>query len=372
MTGRTVTVELGDRRYDILIGRSLAAETGSLLAGRFPGTRFAVITDETVAGLHLPALSDAMRAKSLEPVVITVPAGERSKSIDELNRVVEKLLAARLERSDMVIALGGGVVGDLAGFAASITRRGMDFIQIPTTLLAQVDSSVGGKTGINATTGKNLIGAFHQPRLVIADTALLDTLPKREFAAGYAETAKYGLIDDARFFAWLEDNHSAVFAGSPERDEAIAHCCMAKARTVAADETEHGQRALLNLGHTFAHALEAWCGFDAGRLIHGEAVAIGMVLAHQFSEQLGYSPSADTRRVIAHLAAVGLPTDIAHISGGPPPVEELMRHIAQDKKVRQGKLTFILTRGIGQAFIAADVAPDRVTAFLQERISGKT
>ena len=370
MSVRTVNVELGQRSYDILIGRSLIAEAGKLLAGRFPDTRFAIVTDETVAGLHLQGLVDAMRAASLEPAVITVPAGERSKSIGELNRVVEELLASRLERSDMVVAFGGGVVGDLAGFAAAITRRAMDFVQIPTTLLAQVDSSVGGKTGINATTGKNLIGAFHQPRLVIADTALLDTLPKREFAAGYAETAKYGLIDDADFFAWLEENHPAVFAGGPERDEAIAHCCRSKARTVAADETEHGQRALLNLGHTFAHALEAWCGYDASRLIHGEAVAVGMVLAYRFSEELGYCTSEDTRRVKEHLSTVGLPTEISHISGGPPPVEELMRHIAQDKKVRHGKLTFILTRGIGRAFIAADVSPDRVTAFLQERITG--
>jgi 3-dehydroquinate synthase len=370
MGRQTVTVELGDRRYDIVIGADLMAEAGTLIAERFQCTRFAVVTDENVAALHLPRLTEALAAASLEAVPIIVPAGERSKSIGELNRVVEAILAARLERSDMVIAFGGGVVGDLAGFAAAIARRGMDFIQLPTSLLAQVDSSVGGKTGINASAGKNLIGAFHQPRLVIADTAVLDTLPKREFAAGYAELAKYGLIGDESFFFWLEEHHREIFEGGPRRDEAVAHCCRDKAAIVAADETEHGQRALLNLGHTFAHALEAWCEFDAARLIHGEAVSIGMVLAHQFSECLGHAGGQDTGRVIQHLSGIGLPVKISDIAGGPPPVEQLMHHIAQDKKVRQGKLTFILTRGIGQAFIADDVPADVVTAFLQERISG--
>jgi 3-dehydroquinate synthase len=366
----TVTVDLGARSYDIVIGRGLVAEAGRRLAEQFPRTRFAVVTDENVAALHLRPLTDALDEAGIEAVPIIVPAGERSKSIAELSRVVEAILAARLERTDMVIALGGGVVGDLAGFAAAVTRRGMDFVQIPTSLLAQVDSSVGGKTGINASAGKNLIGAFHQPRLVIADTAVLDTLPRREFAAGYAELAKYGLIGDADFFAWLEKHHEAIFAGGGERDEAVAHCCRAKADLVAADETEHGQRALLNLGHTFGHALEAWCGFDSERLIHGEAVSIGMVLAHQFSENLGHAAPEDTARVIRHLAAIGLPTEIAHISGGPPPVDQLMKHIAQDKKVRQGRLTFILTRGIGEAFIAEDVSAETVTIFLQQRISG--
>ncbi len=370
MSHDTVTVELGARRYDILIGAALLSDAGRMLAERFPQTRFAIVTDENVAALHLPELSRSLQAASLEATPIIVPAGERSKTIGELDRVVETILQTRLERSDMIIALGGGVIGDLAGFAAAVARRGMDFIQIPTSLLAQVDSSVGGKTGINAGAGKNLIGAFHQPRLVIADTDVLDTLPKREFAAGYAELAKYGLINDAAFFAWLEQVHADVLAGGRRRDEAVAYCCRAKAAIVAADETEHGQRALLNLGHTFGHALEAWCNYDPERLIHGEAVSIGMVLAHQFSERLGHAPSADTQRVKQHLSEIGLPTEISQIDGGPPPVDLLMHHIAQDKKVRQGQLTFILTRGIGKAFIADNIPADSVTDFLHERITG--
>jgi 3-dehydroquinate synthase len=370
MSHDTVTVELGERRYDILIGGALLSRTGALLADRFPQSRFAVVTDENVAELHLQNLSQSMQSAALDMAPIIVPAGERSKTIGELDRVVEAILQARLERSDMIIALGGGVIGDLAGFAAAVTRRGMDFVQIPTSLLAQVDSSVGGKTGINASAGKNLIGAFHQPRLVIADTNILDTLPRREFAAGYAELAKYGLINDAEFFAWLQRYHLDVFAGGPRRDEAIAYSCRAKAAIVAADETEHGQRALLNLGHTFAHALEAWCNYDPGRLIHGEAVAVGMVLAHQFSEHLGHAPADDTQRMKQHLSEIGLPTEIRHIDGGPPAVDLLMHHIAQDKKVRQGQLTFILTHGIGKAFIADNIPAEMVTEFLHERITG--
>lgn len=369
MTRQHVCVELGARQYDILIGDGLLSDTGNFLSDRFPGIRFAIVTDESVAGLHLDRLLASLSKSGIEATTITVPPGETSKSLTCLGEVVDALLAARLERTDMVIAFGGGVVGDLAGFAAAILRRGVDYIQIPTTLLAQVDSSVGGKTGINASAGKNLIGAFLQPRLVIADTAILDSLPRREFAAGYAETAKYGLINDADFFSWLEQNHKAVFDGGPERAEAVAHCCRSKARFVVGDETEHGQRALLNLGHTFGHALEAWCGYDPARLIHGEAVSIGMVLAHQFSEMLGHAPAADTQRVIAHLSSVGLPTEISHIEGGPPAVDLLMQHIAQDKKVRRGQLNFILTNGIGKAFIASDIPAGAVQSFLMEKVS---
>ncbi len=369
MTRQDVSVNLDDRQYDILIGDGLLPDTGRLLGDRFPGVRFAIVTDDTVASLHLDHLQASLSNAGLQSTTVSVPPGETSKSLTKLGEVVDALLAARLERTDMVIAFGGGVVGDLAGFAAAIVRRGVDYVQIPTTLLAQVDSSVGGKTGINASAGKNLIGAFLQPRLVIADTAILDTLSRREFAAGYAETVKYGLIEDAGFFDWLVRNHGAIFGGGMERAEAVAHCCRSKAKFVVGDETEFGDRALLNLGHTFGHALETWCEYDPERLIHGEAVAIGMVLAHQFSEARGLAPAADTERVVAHLSDVGLPTEITHIKGGPPPVDLLMHHIAQDKKVRRGQLNFILTHGIGRAFIAPDIPPGDVQTFLMEKVS---
>jgi 3-dehydroquinate synthase len=276
------------------------------------------------------------------------------------------LLAARLERGDIVIALGGGVIGDLAGFAASVARRGMDFVQVPTSLLAQVDSSVGGKTGINSPHGKNLIGAFHQPRLVLADLGTLDTLPPRQFAAGYAEVVKYGLIDDEAFFFWLEQNRREIFAGDTGlRGEMIARCCAAKARVVVEDEKETGVRALLNLGHTFGHALEAATGYSDS-LLHGEGVAIGMVLAHGFSAKLGLAPSQDTGRIAAHLRDAGLPTRLADVRGDLPGTEVLMNAIAQDKKVVRGALTFILTRGIGQAFIERNVDASAVSAFIDE------
>ncbi|HEX2255644.1 MAG TPA: 3-dehydroquinate synthase [Afifellaceae bacterium] len=368
MSGATVRVDLGARSYDIAIGPGLSDEAGRRIAAVLPGARLAVVTDETVAALHLTRLEGALAAAGLEATPIVVPAGEPSKSFATLERVVEEILAARLERSDAVLAFGGGVVGDLAGFAAAIARRGMALVQIPTSLLAQVDSSVGGKTGINSGLGKNLVGAFHQPRLVLADTALLDTLPRREFAAGYAEVAKYGLIDDAAFFAWLEANHAAVFAGGPERQQAIAHSCRAKAAIVARDEEEKGERALLNLGHTFGHALEAFCGYDPARLIHGEGVAIGLALAHDFSAAEGLAPAADAERVRRHLEEVGLPSRIGAIAGGRPSADALMRHIAQDKKVRRGRLTFVLSRGIGRAFIGADVDPARIHAFLEQQL----
>ena len=295
-----------------------------------------------------------------------VPVGEGSKSYATFEAVCEAIIAARIERSDLVVAFGGGVIGDLAGFAAASVRRGLDFVQVPTTLLAQVDSSVGGKTGINSRHGKNLVGAFHQPVMVIADTALLDTLPKREFRAGYAEVAKYGLLGDAAFFAWLEKNWQDIFSGGPAREHAIAVCCRAKAAIVARDERETGERALLNLGHTFGHALEAGCGFS-GRLLHGEAVALGMALAFEFSARKGLIAAAEAERARAHLAAVGLPTYLKDISGGSPGVDEMMNLIAQDKKVKRGKLTFILVRGIGQAFIADDVDAAEVRAFLAEK-----
>ncbi|KQT47990.1 3-dehydroquinate synthase [Devosia sp. Leaf420] len=361
----TVHVALGERAYDILIGPDLLDYAGTILAEKFPGRRYGIVTDTNVAQAQLPRLVASLDKAGLTHETITVPAGESTKSWEHLQTVVEGLLAAKLERNDLVIALGGGVIGDLAGFAASITRRGMDFIQMPTSLLAQVDSSVGGKTGINSPQGKNLVGAFHQPKLVLADLSTLDTLPQRQFAAGYAEVVKYGLIDDPEFFEWLEANHADIFSGGPARGEAIARCCAHKAHVVIEDEKETGVRALLNLGHTFGHALEKDTGYS-DRLLHGEGVSIGMVLAHTFSNRLGLAPGQDSGRVSAHLRKSGLPTTLGDIPGTLGSTETLMAAIAQDKKVSRGALTFILTRGIGQAFIEKYVDPAKVSAFLEE------
>lgn len=365
---RTVRVDLGDRSYDILIGPGLISAAGREIAGRLKGRKIAVITDAHVAPLYLDDFMAALKAEGIEAVSLVLPAGEKTKSFEHLISVCDSVLAARIERNDAVVALGGGVIGDLTGFAAGIARRGSRFIQVPTSLLAQVDSSVGGKTGINSPHGKNLIGVFHQPDLVLADTDVLDTLSPREFRAGYAEVAKYGLIDKPDFFAWLEKNWRAVFAGGEARIEAIATSCQAKADVVAADERENGQRALLNLGHTFGHALEAATQYDSARLVHGEGVSIGMVLAHQFSARMNLASPDDGKRVEAHLAEVGLPTAMGQIPGDLPPAEVLMDAIAQDKKVKGGKLTFILTRGVGQSFVADDVPQSEVIAFLKEKL----
>ena len=365
----TIPVELGSRSYDVRIGPGLIAEAGSHIGALLPGRRVGIVTDANVGDLYLPRLSKSLDEAGIAHAEVVVAAGESSKSFAQLQTVAEALLESKLERNDAVVALGGGVVGDLAGFAAAVTRRSMPFIQIPTTLLAQVDSSVGGKTGINSRHGKNLIGAFHQPALVLADTDALDTLPRREFAAGYAEVVKYGLIGDAGFFEWLEANRSEVFSGGAARVQAIARSVTSKATTVRADERETGERALLNLGHTFGHALEAACGFDPERLVHGEAVAIGLALAHDFSAAEGLAPAGDAERVRNHLRSAGLPVAIADIPGPPIAAEVLMGGIAQDKKVKRGRLTFILTRGIGRAFIADDVPPDRVRAFLERQVS---
>ena len=365
-----VPVGLDDRAYDIVIGPGLIADAGRLLSERFPGRRFAVVTDENVAERHLEPLVAGLTEAGLAFSSIVLSPGEGTKSFETLESVVDGVLSARLERGDLLIALGGGVIGDLVGFVAGIVRRGMRFVQIPTSLLAQVDSSVGGKTGINTRHGKNLVGLFHQPSLVLADTTALDTLSPRHLRAGYAEVAKYGLIDDAPFFSWLEQNHGEIFAGGAARVGAIASSCRAKAEVVRIDETEQGPRALLNLGHTFGHAFETATDYDAERLVHGEAVAIGMVLAHEFSARLGLAPQEDAVRVAAHLAAVGLPTQISDIPGDVGTADDLMRAIHQDKKVKRGRLTFILTRGIGQAFIADDVEPEAVRAFLVDKLAG--
>jgi 3-dehydroquinate synthase len=364
-----VPVALGDRSYDIVIGRGMIAGAGDRIKAIAPGARAAIVTDQNVAKRHLPALAASLDAAGLRHDSVVVAPGESSKSFPTFAALCEDLIATRVERGDLVIALGGGVIGDLAGFAAATIRRGMGFVQVPTTLLAQVDSSVGGKTGINSRHGKNLVGAFHQPVLVVADTALLDALPPREFRAGYAEVAKYGLIDDEPFFRWLEANWRKVLAGGPERDEAVAVSCRSKAAIVARDETETGDRALLNLGHTFGHALEAVTGYDSARLVHGEGVAIGMVLAHEFSARLGLCPQEEPSRVAAHLHEVGLPTRLRDVPGGVGTADDLLAAIAQDKKVKRGTLTFILTRGIGRSFIAGNVDPEAVRRFLEDKLA---
>ncbi len=368
-----VRVALDARSYDIVVGRGVIGSLGPRIAALRPGAKIAIVTDEEVARHHLGAAEASLAAAGVPASRVIVPAGESSKSFPSFERVCEALIAERIERGDLVVALGGGVIGDLAGFAASVVRRGIDYVQVPTTLLAQVDSSVGGKTAINSAHGKNLIGAFHQPILVLADTALLDTLPARQFRAGYAELVKYGLLGDAAFFTWLEANWRDVFAGgsasgSLAREHAIAVSCRAKAGIVARDERETGERALLNLGHTFGHALEAGCGFS-DRLLHGESVAAGMALAFGFSARLGLIPAAEAERAIRHLAAVGLPTRLRDIPGDLPSLDRLMDLIAQDKKVKRGTLTFILLRGIGAAFVENGVDPAQVRAFLSEKLA---
>ncbi|MHB2267036.1 3-dehydroquinate synthase [Aliihoeflea sp. PC F10.4] len=365
-----VDVALGPRSYPILIGPGALDEAGERIAERLPGARLAIVTDENVAKAQLPRLTASLDAVGIAHEALVLPAGEATKRFARLEEVVDFILAGRFERNDCVAALGGGVIGDLAGFAAGIVRRGMEFVQLPTSLLAQVDSSVGGKTGINTSRGKNLVGVFQQPALVLADTSALDTLSSREFRAGYAEVAKYGLIDQPDFFAWLEENWSAIFAGGAERVEAIRRSCEAKAAVVARDERETGDRALLNLGHTFGHALEGATGYDSARLVHGEAVAIGMVLAHRFSTRLGLIDEAEVERVERHLVTVGLPTKMSDVPGGLPGADALLTYIMQDKKVARGALTFILTRGIGRSFIAKDVSPTEVLAFLEESLIG--
>ena len=369
-----IDVSLGDRAYDIVIGRDVLQSLGTRIAGLRPGARTAIVTDRTVAKHWLPRAEASLAQAGIAATRIVVDDGEISKTYVGLERVIEGLIAARIERNDLVVALGGGVVGDLAGFAAAILRRGVDFVQVPTSLLAQVDSSVGGKTAINSPQGKNLLGVFHQPALVVADTAVLDTLSPRQFRAGYAEVAKYGVIGDEAFFSWLEKNHADIFRGGPAREHAIATCCRAKAAIVLRDERESGERALLNLGHTFGHALEAATGFS-DRLFHGEGVAIGMVLAAEFSAKLGMIGEADAVRITRHLAEVGLPTHLQDIAGfaqeGLADADLLMALMAQDKKVTRGKLTFILLEAVGRAVIAKDVEPSLVRDFLKTKLAHK-
>lgn len=364
-----IRVELGARSYDILVGNGLLREAGALMAPVLVRPRVIVVTDETVARLHLPALESALSEAGIAVRKIVLPPGERTKDFAHLQGVVEGLLEADVDRQTTLVALGGGVMGDLAGFAAAIVLRGIAFVQIPTTLLAQVDSSVGGKTGIDTRHGKNLAGAIHQPKLVLADVAVLDTLPKRELLAGYAEIVKYGLIRDAGFFAWCEENGAKVRDGDTSaRIEAVAASCRAKAGIVAADEQEWGERALLNFGHTFAHALEAETGYS-DELLHGEAVAIGMILAFDLSCSLGLCAADDALRVRRHFEKVGLPTIPPPGRGRKWSPAALIAHMRHDKKVRDGKLRFILTRGIGQAVISSEVDMRAVEDVLQRTVA---
>ena len=358
-----IAVELGARRYLIHVGPGLLAQTGAMLAPIARGP-VPVVTDVHVARLHLETVLASLRAQGLDAQPIVLEAGEGTKSFSGLERLTRALLKSGVDRGGLIVALGGGVIGDLVGFASGVLKRGVDFAQIPTTLLAQVDSSVGGKTAINTPEGKNLIGMFHQPKIVIADTAILSTLPRRELLAGYAEVAKYGALGDAEFFAWLESNAAAALQGDANAlTHAVSHSCKMKAAIVARDEREAGERALLNLGHTFGHALEATTGYSQA-LLHGEGVAIGMVLAFRLSEKLGLSPAADTERLARHLKQAGLPSSIADIEGPRPDAETLIGHMMHDKKAKAGKLTFVLVRGIGQAFTADDVPLDVVKAVL--------
>ncbi len=366
---KTLTVALGDRSYPIHIGQGLLARAGALIAPVLKRPRVFVITDDNVAPLHLGPLLASLDDAGIGHAHAVLPAGEATKDFGHLEELLDTMLAAKVERSTTLIALGGGVIGDLAGFAAAILLRGVDFVQIPTTLLSQVDSSVGGKTGINTRRGKNLVGAFYQPRMVLADMDVLDTLPRRELLAGYAEVVKYGVIDDPAFFGWLEDKGPALLDGDMDaRIDAVATCCAAKARVVAEDEREGGRRALLNLGHTFGHALEAEAGYG-GALLHGEGVAAGMVMALDLSCRLGVCPTADLDRLRRHLTAVGLPTGLDDIPGARTwTADRLLAHMGQDKKVEDGRITFVLAKGIGGAYLSRDAD----SALVQAALMGDT
>lgn len=369
---RTVPVGLGARAYDVLVGDGLLAEAGRRLSPLLKRGRTAVISDETVWALHGPRLTASLADAGVEALPVIVPPGEQTKSFEGLADVTDRLLALELDRGDLVTAFGGGVVGDLAGFAAAIYKRGIDFVQIPTTLLAQVDSSVGGKTAIDTPRGKNLVGAFHQPKLVLADLSVLGTLSDREMRAGYAEVIKYGLLGDSAFFDWLEAHGAAVLARDADAlSHAVARSVEMKAEIVAEDEREQGRRALLNLGHTFGHALEAETGYGAA-LLHGEAVGVGMALAFRFSARLGHCSQADADRATRALAGCGLPTRLSDVPGHPFDVERLVAHMGQDKKAEGGRLTFILARGLGEAFVAKDVDASNVRSFLLDEGAAPT
>ena len=367
----TVKVDLPGRAYEVRIGPDLLQQSGSHIAPLLRRKKVVVISDETVAALHLNSLREGMATQGITLQALELPAGEATKSWGHLQTSVEWLLDQKVERGDIVIALGGGVIGDLVGFAAAILRRGVRFVQLPTTLLAQVDSSVGGKTGINARQGKNLIGAFHQPALVLADTAVLGTLKPRDFIAGYGEVVKYGLLGDAEFFEWLEVNGAKLAQGDmATRVQAVRHSVQMKADIVMRDETEQGERALLNLGHTFCHALEAATGYS-DRLLHGEGVAIGCALAFELSARMGLCAQEDPSRVRVHLRDMGMKTDLTDIDGDLPNAAALLELMGQDKKVVDGQLRFVLARGIGDAFVTGDVSRGVVLDVLKDALGDR-
>ncbi len=367
----TVSVPLPGREYNIRVGQGLIASAGSEIAPLLRRKKVAVVTDENVGAIHLETLRAGLEAEGITMTALTLPAGEGTKSWPHFTRTVEWLLSEQVERRDVVVALGGGVIGDLVGFAASVLRRGVRFVQIPTSLLAQVDSSVGGKTGINTPHGKNLVGAFHQPSLVLADTDALGTLAQRDFLAGYGEVIKYGLLGDANFFEWLEKNAPKMAAGDVEACiYAVKRSVEMKAEIVLRDETEQGDRALLNLGHTFCHAFEAATGYS-DRLLHGEGVAIGCALAFELSSRLGLCPQEDPSRLRQHLREMGTKVDLADIPGDLPDADKLLDLMGQDKKVIDGQLRFILARGIGKAFVTSDVPRDMVRTLLQEALDAR-
>ncbi len=366
---QTVRVNLGTRSYDVRIGQGLIANAAAQISPLLRRKRVAIVSDSNVGALHLPALQAGLTSAGIANSATCVPAGEGSKGWEQLGIVTEWLLSQKIERGDIVIALGGGVVGDLVGFSAAILRRGVRFVQIPTSLLAQVDSSVGGKTGINTAQGKNLVGAFHQPSLVLADLDALNTLPARDFLSGYGEVVKYGLLGDAAFFDWLEINAPAMAAGDTDaRAYAVARSVQMKADIVERDETEESDRALLNLGHTFCHALEKATGYS-DRLLHGEGVAIGCVLALELSQRLNLCSQESASRLRAHLRAMGMKTVLGDIAGDLPPAETLLSLMGQDKKVVDGQLRFILNHAIGNAFVASDVPPEVVLAVLRDNLT---
>lgn len=367
-TSHTVHVPLGDRAYDVRIGTDLLCHAGAEIAPFLQRRHVAVVTEDRVAGLHLAGLKAGLESSGITMSSLSLPPGEGTKNWENLTRTVEWLLEERFERRDVVVALGGGVIGDLVGFASAITRRGLRFVQVPTSLLAQVDSSVGGKTGINTSHGKNLVGAFHQPSLVLADVDLLETLSPRDFLAGYGEVVKYGLLGNADFFAWLEKNAPAMAMGDATlRAEAVRVSVQMKADIVERDETEQGDRALLNLGHTFCHALEAATGYS-DRLLHGEGVAIGCALAFEVSARAGLCSQEDPSRVRAHLKAMGMKTDLRDIAGDLPDADGLLDLMGQDKKVIDGALRYIMVRGIGEAFVTSDIPRDVVKGVLQDAL----
>ncbi|MEO1910445.1 MAG: 3-dehydroquinate synthase [Paracoccus sp. (in: a-proteobacteria)] len=361
----TVHVPLGDRAYDVRIGAGLIARAGTEIAPLLARPRVVIVTDENVAALHLEPLKAALSGEGIAHDALILPAGEATKSWPHLTRCVEWLLERKVERRDVVLALGGGVIGDLVGFAAAILRRGVRFVQLPTSLLAQVDSSVGGKTGINSAQGKNLIGAFHQPSLVLADISVLETLNARDFLAGYGEVVKYGMLGDADFFAWLETNAPALRDDPELRQKAVAHSVAMKAGIVTRDETEQGERALLNLGHTFGHALEQATGYS-DRLLHGEGVAIGCALAFDLSARMGLCSQEDPSRVLEHLRAMGMPARLSDIAGTLPDDAALIALMGQDKKVVDGRLRFVLARGIGDAFVSDAVQTGPLAQVLKD------